>query len=78
VLPLPNGVGQSALKAAEDAGAGGIALSGGTGALIDTPLLTVLLAQSQSGGPVFLLTGAVTPALMVTAGSDLLNEQDGS
>jgi len=78
VLPLPNGVGQSALNAAEDAGAGGISLSGGTGALIETPLLTVLLAQSQSGGPVYLLTGAVTPTLLTRAGSDLLNEQDGS
>jgi hypothetical protein len=78
VLPLPNQVGQSALNAAEDAGAGGISLSGGTGALIDTPLLTVLLAQSQSGGPVFLLTGAVTPTLLERAGQDLLNEQDGS
>jgi hypothetical protein len=78
VLPLPNRVGQSALNAAEDAGAGGISLSGGTGALIDTPLLTVLLAQSQSGGPVFLLTGAVTPTLLIRAGSDLLTEQDGS
>jgi hypothetical protein len=78
VLPLPNRVGQSALNAAEDAGAGGIDLSGGTGALIETPLLTVLLAQSQSGGPVYLLTGAVTPTLLIRAGSDLLNEQDGS
>jgi hypothetical protein len=78
VLPLPNRVGQSALNAAEDAGAGGISLSGGTGALIETPLLTVLLAQSQSGGPVYLLTGAVTPTLLIRAGSDLLNEQDGS
>jgi hypothetical protein len=78
VLPLPNRVGQSALNAAEDAGAGGIDLSGGNGALIETPLLTVLLAQSQSGGPVYLLTGAVTPTLMIRAGQDLLNEQDGS
>jgi hypothetical protein len=78
VLPLPNGVGQSALKAAEDAGAGGILLSGGNGALIETPLLTVLLAQSQSGGPVYLLTGAVTSALLISAGSGLLNELEGS
>jgi hypothetical protein len=77
VLPLPNRVGQSALNAADAAGAGGINLSGGTGALIETPLLTVLLAQSSFGGPVYLLTGAVTPALLVRAGSDLLNEQVG-
>jgi hypothetical protein len=78
VLPLPYRVGQSALSAAQSAGAGGISLSGGTGALIETPLLTVLLAQSQSGGPVYLLTGAVTPGLLVRAGSDLLDEQAGS
>ncbi len=73
VLPLPRGVGQSALNAADGAGAGGISLTGGTGALIQTPLLTVLLAQSAPGGPVYLLAGAVTPALLVRAGSDLLN-----
>ena len=79
VLPLPNGVGQQALNAADSAGAGGISLTGGTGALIQTPLLTVLLAQSQAGGPVYLLAGAVTPALLVHAGSSLLNQagQDG-
>jgi hypothetical protein len=77
VLPLPNRVGQSALNAADSAGAGGVSLSGGTGALIETPLLTVLLAQSSFGGPVYLLTGAVTPTLLVRAGSDLLNGQVG-
>ena len=74
VLPLPGGVGQRALSAADDAGAGGISLTNGTGALIQTPLLTVLLAQAQSGGPVYLLAGAVTPALLVRAGSDLLHQ----
>ena len=77
VLPLPSRVGQSALNAAQAAGAGGVRLSGGTGALIDTPLLTVLLAQSQYGGPVYLLTGAVTPELLVRAGSDLLSDEGG-
>lgn len=77
VLPLPNRVGQSALNAAESAGAGGVSLSGGTGALVETPLLTVLLAQSQFGGPVYLLTGAVTGPLLVRAASDLLNAEDG-
>jgi hypothetical protein len=73
VLPLPFRVGTSALNAAQDAGAGGISLANGTGALIQTPLLTVLLAQSQSGGPVYLLAGTVTPALLTRAGSGLLN-----
>jgi hypothetical protein len=73
VLPLPYRVGVSALNAARDAGAGGINLANGTGALIQTPLLTVLLAQSLSGGPVYLLAGTVSPALLTRAGSDLLN-----
>jgi hypothetical protein len=77
ILPLPSRVGSSALNAAQSAGAGGVSISGGTGALIATPLLTVLLVQSQFGGPVYLLTGAVTPALLVRAGSDLLGDQGG-
>ena len=73
VLPLPYGVGERALSAAGDAGAEGIDLASGTGALMQTPLLTVLLAQAQSGGPVYLLTGTVTAALLVRAATDLLN-----
>jgi hypothetical protein len=77
-LPLPSRVGQSALSAAQSAGAGGISMTGGTGALIVTPLLTVLLAQSQNGGPVYLLTGTVTPSLLIRAGAALVAEQGGS
>jgi hypothetical protein len=73
VLPLPYGVGERALNAASDAGAGGVSLPNGTGALMQTPLLTVLLAQAQSGGPVYLLTGTVTVALLVRAATELLN-----
>jgi hypothetical protein len=73
VLPLPYGVGERALNAASDAGAGGVSLPNGTGALMQTPLLTVLLAQAQSGGPVYLLTGTVTAALLVRAATELLN-----
>jgi hypothetical protein len=73
VLPLPYGVGERALNAASDAGAGGISLPNGIGAVMQTPLLTVLLAQAQSGGPVYLLTGTVTAALLVRAATDLLN-----
>ena len=73
VLPLPYGVGERALNAAGDAGAVGIDLASGTGALMQTPLLTVLLAQAQSGGPVYLLTGTVTAAVLVRAATSLLN-----
>jgi hypothetical protein len=73
VLPLPYGAGRRALNAASDAGAGGISLSDGIGALIETPLLTVLLVQAQFGGPVYLITGTVTPALLLRVATDLLN-----
>jgi len=66
-------VGERALNAAGDAGAVGIDLASGTGALMQTPLLTVLLAQAQSGGPVYLLTGTVSAALLIRVGTDLLN-----
>jgi hypothetical protein len=73
VLPLPYGVGVRALNAASDAGAGGLSLPNGIGAAMQTPLLTVVLVQGQSGGPVYLLTGTVTAALLVRAATDLLN-----
>jgi hypothetical protein len=78
VLPLPSSVGNSALNAADDAGAGGVALGGGvTGALVQTPLVNVLLAQAAGGGPVYLLTGTVAASLLVRAGSALLTDLQG-
>ena len=73
MLPLPYGVGVRALNAASDAGAGQFSLPNGIGAAMETPLLTVVLVQGQSGGPVYLLTGTVTAALLVRAATDLLN-----
>lgn len=75
LLPLPGGVGPDTVNAATQAGAGSIALPGGTGILVRTPLLTVLLVTApefRGGGRTFLLTGAVTPALLERAGADLL------
>ncbi len=79
VLPLPGNVGSQALAAASGAaaGAGQVRLADGTGVLIETPLLTVLLARSEYGGPVYLLAGAVTPALLMRAGSGLLTSMAG-
>jgi hypothetical protein len=76
VLPLPVGVGSQAMSAASTAAAGSgvISLKGGTGVLVRTPLITVLLADPKSGGQVFLLAGAVTPAVAVRAGSALLSD----
>jgi len=78
VLPLPSSVGNSALSAADNAGAGGVALTDGvTGALVKTPLVNVLLVEPPGGGPVYLLTGTVAPALLVQAGSGLLTDLQG-
>jgi hypothetical protein len=78
VLPLPSRVGDSALDAADNAGAGGVTLAGGvTGALVQTPLVNVLLVQAAGGGPVYLLTGTVAPSLLVRSGSDLLADLQG-
>jgi hypothetical protein len=78
VLPLPSNVGQDALNTADNAGAGGVALSGGaTGALVQTPLINVLLTQAPGGGPVYLLTGTVAASLLVHAASGLLTDLQG-
>jgi hypothetical protein len=79
VLPLPSSEGASAMSAASSAaaGAGNVRLTDGTGVLISTPLLTVLLAGTQAFGQVFLLAGTVTPALLRRAGSNLLADEMG-
>jgi hypothetical protein len=65
LVPLPGAAGQQVLTAANNAGAASVPLPGGAGALVRTPLLTVLLARSDDReGRTFLLTGAVTPALL--------------
>jgi hypothetical protein len=70
VLPLPERTGAEAMTTASAAGAS-IQIQGGTAVLVTTPLLTVLLA-SPPGGPVYLLTGAVTARLLQTAATQLL------
>lgn len=72
LLPLPGKTGSQAVSAASSGGTAKVRLPGGTGLLIRTPLLTVLLATTQRFGRTFLLTGAVTPALLEHAASGLL------
>jgi hypothetical protein len=72
VLPLPYRTGREALTAAALVGAT-IRLAGGTAVLVQTPLLTVLLAPARYGGPVYLLTGAVTASLLEGAGAELMD-----
>jgi hypothetical protein len=70
VLPLPVNVGTDAMNTATEAGAS-IQIQGGAAVLVTTPLLTVLLV-SAPGGPVYLLTGAVTARLLYAAATQLL------
>jgi len=72
VIPLPGRVGAQALSTAVAAGATQIESPDGTTAVIRTPLLTVVLASSNFGGPVFLLAGPVTPAVLQRAASAVL------
>ena len=69
VIPLPRGAGASVLQAATAAGTT-VQLGGGTAVVIQTPLLTVLLAPTPAG-PVYLLTGTVTTATLERAALQL-------
>jgi len=71
LLPLPRGTGANVLNAATQAGAGAVSLPGGTAVLIRTPLLNVLLLHAGSRRETYVLTGAVTPALLESAGASL-------
>jgi hypothetical protein len=73
VLPLPRSTGTSAMTTASAAG-GAISMPGGSAVLVQTPLLTVLLA-SAPGGPVYLLTGTVTAGPLERAAAALLDTQ---
>jgi hypothetical protein len=72
VLPLPRAVGPAAFNAAIGAGADAVSLAGQAGALIRTPLITVLLVRPSFRRTTFVLTGAVTPALLETAATSLV------
>jgi hypothetical protein len=72
VIPLPGSVGTQALSAVQSSGAAQVRLGDGTAVVIRTPLLTVVLASSTYGGPVFLLAGPVTSAVLLRAASGVL------
>ena len=74
VIPLPGQIGAQAMSTALGAGAELDEFPDGTAAVIHTPLLTVVLASSKFGGPVFLLAGPVTPAVLLRAASGLMVE----
>ncbi len=72
VVPLPGRAGAQALSTALAAGAAQAEFLDGTVAAIHTPLLTVVLASSRFGGPVFLLAGPVTAAVLERAAAGVL------
>jgi len=69
VIPLPGRTGATVLQAATAAGTT-IELGSGTAVVIQTPLLTVLLAPTTFG-PVYLLTGTVTATTLERAALQL-------
>jgi hypothetical protein len=72
LLPLPRSVGSQVLNAATHAGAATVSLPGGTAVLIRTPLLNVLMLRLRAGRrETYILTGAVTPALLEQAATSL-------
>jgi hypothetical protein len=72
LLPLPHSVGPRMLNAALGAGADVLSLAGQTGALIRTPLLTVLMVRAGLRPATFLFAGAVTPAVLENAATSLV------
>jgi hypothetical protein len=72
VIPLPGRVGAQAQSAALAAGAAQTQFGDGSAVAISTPLITVVMATSSFGGPVFLLAGPVTPAVLLRAVPGLL------
>lgn len=74
VLFLGDRIGDSAFAAAQQAGAAPVTMTDGTGELIRTPLLSVLLARSNQFRRVYLLVGFTTSDLLLRAGGDLLTD----
>ena len=72
MAPLPYRAGAEAVSAATAASATAVPVGPASGVLVRTPLLTVLLVVARFRHRTFLLTGAVTPALLERAGVDML------
>jgi hypothetical protein len=74
VLPLPHSIGPQALNAAVQAGADLVPLTGQTGAVIRTPLLSVLMVTAGFHHATWLFAGAVTPAVLEKAANSMIND----
>lgn len=76
VLFLGDQIGDSATDTAAQAGAAPVTLPHGTGRLIRTPLLSVLLVQSDRFDQTFLLVGLTSADVLTRAATDLLGNLD--
>ena len=74
VLPLPRSLGTQAFNAAVQAGADLVSLTGQTGAVIRTPLLSVLMVTAGFHHATWLFAGAVTPAVLEKAANSMIND----
>jgi hypothetical protein len=75
VLPLPHSLGTQAFNAAVQAGADLVSLTGQTtGAVIRTPLLSVLMVTAGFHHATWLFAGAVTPAVLEKAANSMIND----
>lgn len=71
VLPLPRGVGRSAIDSATKAGATTVTVPFGRAVLIQIPLLTVLIEQAGFGRRTYLVAGLVDHAAIQQAAVEL-------
>lgn len=71
VLPLPRSLGEPALDGARTAGGVELTFARGSGVLITTPLLSVLVERSDSARRTYLLAGLVDPAVLQQAAAEL-------
>ncbi len=76
VLYLGDQVGDSAFAAAKSAGAVPVSFGDGSGELIRTPLLSVLLVRSDQFERTFLLVGFASADQLTKAGGELLTDVD--
>jgi hypothetical protein len=72
LLPLPHSVAPAMLNIALSAGAQVLSIAGQTGALIRTPLLTVVMVRAGRRPATFLFAGALTPAVLENAATSLV------
>jgi hypothetical protein len=74
VVPMPGRFGRRVLRAAQDAGAAEIRLTGADGFAIQTPLLTALVATDPLRDRTVLLAGPANRELLVRAANELITE----